>query len=83
MKLVGFMERLQPKNGQVAIELPPYASDELHQIANEIERLSDRMCQRFVDGGAIEIIVWPQEWILKACPACQGVLLEAMNKNRI
>ncbi|ALY84298.1 hypothetical protein AO944_16895 [Pseudomonas aeruginosa] len=67
----------------MAIELPPHAPVELHRIAEEVEWLSDRMCQRCGDGGAIEITVWQQEWILKACPACQGILLEAMNNKRI
>ena len=79
----GIVPHAKPKNGQLAIELPPHAPDELHQIAEEIERLSDRMCQRCGDGEAIEIMVWQQEWILEACPACQGVLLAAMNKKRI
>lgn len=60
---------------QLAIEMPPHAPVEFHKIAEEIEQLSDRMCQRCGDGGAIEIMVWQQERILKACPACQGVLL--------
>jgi hypothetical protein len=73
----------KPRNGQLAIELPPHAPVELYQIAEEIEQLSDCMCQRCGDGGAIEIMVWQHEWILIACPACQGILLKAMNNKRI
>lgn len=52
----GILVNLKPKNGCLAVELPTRAPLELHALAEEVERISDRTCQVCGAQPAMEIL---------------------------
>lgn len=72
---------VKTKNGQLAVELPRHAPDELFALADQIEQRSDVICQRCSDEPAHEFL--NDGWVMKLCTRCHLIVLSEIDHEQI